>query len=255
MIYLSRQQVAPDLNEAAFREVLATAREGGYRFARFNEVDRDGRLLLLRHDVDVDLYYADRLSAVEQECGAVSTYFVMLHNPLYNPWSREGHAVLREIVTRGQAVGLHFDPRFYGPDEALPLPVLIPLIESELEILSAIAGVPVDLVSFHQPLPRLLNAPLPSARFRSTYAPEFTAGMRYIADSAGRWREESILELLRRGTTDRIQFLSHPVLWLSSGGATLQERLEVAVGRRQQAVRAELAAAVNDPSRQMVLYE
>ncbi len=252
---LSSQPVAAGINAESYRAVLALGRHMGYAFVGFGEAKQFERFVILRHDVDVDLGYAGQMAAIETDMGARSTYFIMLHNPLYNPWSGSGRRLLGQLVAGGHAIGLHFEPRFHQPVPLSGIEQIVERVEEEAALLATLVGAPVDLVSFHQPVPQLLNVRLPSSRCRSTYEPEFTESIRYIADSGGRWRQESIQQLLSAGTTHRIQFLSHPVLWLAGNQSTLQERLAAAVAARQARVPEELADAVNDPERGMVLFE
>ena len=74
---------------AHYGELLAAAREGGYRFAGFDEPPEAGALIL-RHDVDLSLEAALALAEVETQAGAWSTWFLMTRSVFYNLASAEG---------------------------------------------------------------------------------------------------------------------------------------------------------------------
>src|SRR5438552_1530033 len=77
-----------------YRELLAAAERGGYRFAHFDGAPEPGSLYL-RHDVDLDLEAALHMSALERELGIGSTYFLMTTSVFYNLASPEGRRARR----------------------------------------------------------------------------------------------------------------------------------------------------------------
>ncbi len=89
-----------------YRELLQAAREGGYRFAFFDHEPQPGDLFL-RHDVDLALPAAVELAGVEQEEGAVATYFLMRESVFYNLDSDEGRWAIEQLRGQGHRVGLH----------------------------------------------------------------------------------------------------------------------------------------------------
>src|SRR5437870_9433546 len=93
MISLHRQaggHMRCDFSLEHYRELLAAAKAGGYRFAGFDRAPQTGDLLL-RHDVDLSLAAALRMAEVEAEVGAWSTWFLMTRSVFYNLASGEGH--------------------------------------------------------------------------------------------------------------------------------------------------------------------
>ena len=51
----------------------------------------------LRHDVDLSLDYAYDLAKEESKHDISATYYIMLHNPLYNAFSPEGMQRIGQI--------------------------------------------------------------------------------------------------------------------------------------------------------------
>src|SRR4051812_43380145 len=65
--------------------------------------------LILRHDIDFCVREARELAMVEAQKGLVATYFFLLRTPFYNLFTAENTKAVREILTAGHRVGLHFD--------------------------------------------------------------------------------------------------------------------------------------------------
>src|SRR5207253_1630565 len=89
-----------------YRELLAAARTGGYRFADFSRDPEPGDLIL-RHDVDLSLEGAVELAELEGDAGVRATYFVMTESAFYNLASSAGEATIATLRSLGHAVGLH----------------------------------------------------------------------------------------------------------------------------------------------------
>src|SRR5205814_8684280 len=89
-----------------YRELLAAARAGGYRFAFFDRDPQPGDLLL-RHDVDLALEAAVELAELEAEEGAEATYFLMPESVFYNLQSEVGRRAIERLRELGHRVGLH----------------------------------------------------------------------------------------------------------------------------------------------------
>ena len=94
-----------------YRELLASAREGGYRFVSFDAPPQPGDALL-RHDVDLSLDAALRMAELESDEHATATYFLMTQSVFYNLASGEGGAVYpdAELDERFDAVVAWHNP-------------------------------------------------------------------------------------------------------------------------------------------------
>jgi len=95
-----------DFSLSHYRELLRSAREGGYRFAGFDRPPAAGELLL-RHDVDLSLDAAIVLAEAEAEEGAWSTFFLMTRSVFYNLASSEGERALERLRELGHRVAHH----------------------------------------------------------------------------------------------------------------------------------------------------
>jgi len=100
-----------------YKKFVSLLREA-YTFTTFPEgkkITGETRqpLIIMRHDVDIDLEAAHRLSLLEKDLGIHATYFFMVRCPLYNVFSRQGAELVNAILAAGHHFGLHFDCSLY----------------------------------------------------------------------------------------------------------------------------------------------
>ena len=105
-----RKRFSRTLSPARWKEygrLLEDAEACGYRIASFEDwlldppAREDGRLLLLRHDIDQHPRAALTMSDVELAHGVQSTW--------YFRWRTADGAVIGELRQRGGAIGLHYE--------------------------------------------------------------------------------------------------------------------------------------------------
>ncbi len=249
-VYL--EPVEPGLTAEGYVQMLDLAKKRGYTFSTFAEVADASKQIFLRHDLDMSLDVGLRLAELEAREKARSTYFVLLTSPLYNPFSASSRQTLRKIRDLGHDVGLHFDPMVHkveGKSE------LFASLDQEVNQLSMVLGEPVRFISFHQPSPWVLGEDIVGDNYESVYNSRFISKMRYISDSTGRWRAESIFELLERDSESHIQFLSHPGLWLSGSGKSLNDRIWHLVDEKQRSIPSQFEEAINSAGRGLTLFD
>jgi hypothetical protein len=195
-----------------YRQILESGLESGYRFIAFEDLagarDTEPYLCLLRHDCEGDLVTALRLGEMEKELGIISTYFVQLRSPLYNVLSRPQGRFVRALLDLGHRLGLHFDERSH--DHASPAEIA-DLVDVERAMLGDEFGVPVEVVSFHQPSARVLENQI-KVRCLNTYDRSDMRNLGYLSDSNWKWREDPI-EAFRSRTHHHLQLLLHPECW------------------------------------------
>jgi hypothetical protein len=181
-----------------YRDLLAAADAGGYRWAFFDRDPQAGDLLL-RHDVDLSLDAAVRLAEAEAEAGAAATYFLMTESVFYNLDSEEGRGTIERLRGLGHRVGLHAVwPRAHVPPRFDPV------------------------VAWHNPDPEYMSAPVEGAANvmeRRFFSPE-----RYRSDSNQRWRHGCPHEEIAAGRFEWLQLLTHPEIW-AYPGATMRETM------------------------------
>ena len=198
-----------------YREILRQGLAAGYHFASFSEIRQNGprsKRCFMRHDCDNDLVAAAAMADIESEEGVVATHFLMLQSAMYNLLAPENLRLAKSIVARGHKIGLHFDAsdgaRRPGSDVAQE-------VDRQREVLSAELGVPVDVVSFHQPDESVMNGRVKVGCI-NTYDTRDMAGVYYTSDSNLAFRGGDPRDLFSAGAHDNIQILIHPEWWTSA---------------------------------------
>jgi hypothetical protein len=182
-----------------YRELLAAARAGGYRWAGFDAPPEPG-VVILRHDVDLSLDGALAVAEAEAEEGAWSTWFLMTRSVFYNLASKEGVAAIERLRSLGHRVAHHA----VWPDVDL---------DARFD----------PVVAWHNPDPEYMRAPIDGA-VNVMEAPFFDPE-HYRSDSNQSWRHGCPHEDLAAGRFEWLQLLTHPEIWAFPGG-TMRETME-----------------------------
>tara|TARA_Y100000590_G_scaffold199365_1_gene226389 strand:- start:225 stop:983 length:759 start_codon:yes stop_codon:yes gene_type:complete len=249
----SNKKIHKDINIKSYTTLLKLIRDNQYSAINFNKLNDYDKFIILRHDVDICLYSAYEMSKIENNHGINSTYFVMLHNPLYNALSNNSICMLKDILNMGHSIGLHFDPSFY---EIKTKNEFYKKIILELSVLSNFLDSKIYYISFHQPSPYNLDDEyFFKGEFESVYNKKYFKDIHYISDSCGNWKEESIIELIKTKRKNKIQFNSHPGLYFNHDHQILKDRLKAAIAEQSQRKEDDLRAAVNNYNNNIILYE
>jgi hypothetical protein len=193
-----------------YRELLRSARDGGYRLAFFDRDPQAGDLLL-RHDVDLSLDAAVRLAELEHEEEAAATYFLMTGSVFYNLASTEGERALERLRELGHRVGLHAVWPHRELDERFE-----------------------PVVAWHNPDPDYMGEPLGDG-LANVMEPRFFSPESYRSDSNQHWRSGCPHEALAWGEFEWLQLLTHPEIWVYPGatmGETMRAMLDAERERR-----------------------
>ncbi|MBC7952301.1 MAG: hypothetical protein H7Z12_10865 [Rhodospirillaceae bacterium] len=167
--------------------------------------------IILRHDVDLDVTAAFRLSEIEAEEGVRSTFYFLVTAETYNLAASSNRALLRRMADAGFEIGLHFDPQVYAEaDEA----ELARRARAEGDILADIAGQAVNSVSLHNP--SVHGRYLLLDGWANAYEPAIFAPDRYLSDSRMRFGRDP-LEFVTEGAGKVVQLLLHPLHYTQSG--------------------------------------
>ncbi len=190
----------------SYRELLREALHQGKRVVAFRDMPDSDPFLLLRHDIDFSIERALVMARIEEALGVTATYFVLLSAPYYNALEARSLRMLREIVSAGHELGLHYEvvslegvarDRWQG------------VVEAQCGALSAVLEVEIGTVAQHKPTRAgVLWAP---RGFQDAYADEFVGRIPYLSDS----RMVFDLEQARRvmSSNARVQLLIHPIWW------------------------------------------
>ena len=188
-----------DFSLAHYRELLAAARDGGYRWAGF-DADPEPGLVILRHDVDLSLAAAVAVAEVEADEGAWSTWFLMTRSVFYNLASPEGQLAIEQLRELGHRVAHHAVYPHVDLDERFD-----------------------PVVAWHNPDPEYMQAPIEGAV--NVMAPPFFDAEHYRSDSNQHWRHGCPHEELAAGRFEWLQLLTHPEIW-AFDGSTMRESME-----------------------------
>jgi hypothetical protein len=190
-----------------YEELLAAARDGGYRWATFDREPQPGDVFL-RHDVDLSLDAALQMARVERGHSATATYFLMTESVFYNLASHEGREAVAELRSLGHRVGLHaVHPRF-EPDDRFDA-----------------------VMAWHNPDPDYVFEPVADGVVNVMQSPWFTKG-HYRSDSNQHWREGCPHDALRAGGFEWLQLLVHPEIW-AYDGMTMGETMRAMIATKQ----------------------
>jgi hypothetical protein len=171
-----------------------------------------GNQIILRHDVDFDIYLAYKLFLLEKELGVKSTFFIMTSCFYYNPLSADNRKMLSEIVSNGFEIGLHFDPTVYGDVSDKELSKAV---EVEASILSSVTGKKIKAISLHNPS---IHGHYPEFKnYINTYNREVFSNEIYISDSRMDFRSKDPYEFVKKARNSVIQVLLHPMHYSENG--------------------------------------
>jgi hypothetical protein len=205
-----------DFTLAHYRELLAAAKAGGYRFSGFDRAPEAGDLLL-RHDVDLSLEAALAVAEVEADAGAWSTWFLLTRSNFYNLDSAVGERMIARLRELGGRIAHHA----VWPDVDL---------DDRFE----------PVVAWHNPDPEYMATPIEGAVNVMT-PPWFDPG-HYRSDSNQRWRHGCPHEQLAAGEFEWLQLLVHPEIWAYEGatmGETMRSFLDADRSARVNYLRAD----------------
>jgi hypothetical protein len=183
----------------------------GYKSIGFDE-DFEGKQVIVRHDIDVDLDAAVEMSRIEREEGIKATYYVWLNSPFYSLFEKRYINSINEIISNGHDVGLHFDETAY---EIKSEKDILNNIDKEVKVLEGYFGISITSVSFHRPSKYVLDNDLNLKKYINTYSNKFFKEYKYISDSNGIWREGCGCNIFKQGKYKKIQILTHPIWWKS----------------------------------------
>lgn len=170
--------------------------------------------ILWRHDVDVSVKSALAVARIEKDEGVKSTYFFLLNSEFYNILAPEILKQVKAIAAMGHHIGLHFDEAVLM-EKSFSYETLSERLEYEKKILEQYVEVPIKTVSWHNPTEKccLKMTDISYAGMVNAYAAEIHQKYRYVSDSNGIWRHETLSDVLQMSTKKNLHVLTHPVWW------------------------------------------
>lgn len=203
---------------AAYRELLQFLCSEKWTFSSFdNFTGLQSKRIVLRHDIDAELYLLDSFLDVEESLQTHATYFLMLESPFYNLSSPEGRRIVKRISEAGHSIGLHFFGEIHA---GLPRQLLELEIRKQVDLLADVVATDISAFSFHQPTKEMLAMNLEIPNVVNTYHEDLMSQITYVTDTNMNWRPSFPLNLIREGC-DRIQLLIHPLWWIMTGATAV----------------------------------
>lgn len=203
-----------------YREMLKLIKNKGYKSTFYDE-ECDGKQVIIRHDVDLDLDAALEISKIESELGMKSVYFIWIGSPFYNIFETRYKKVIEEIIKGGHEIGIHYDETAYVCESKEDL---IAYIDRESKIFKTYFDIDIKTVSFHRPSNYILDSDVSCGKYINTYSKRFFKEFFYISDSRGQWKNGCLCSVLSKEDPEKIQLLTHPIWWKEKSLSN-QERL------------------------------
>jgi len=194
--------------------------------------NHDKNFILWRHDIDVSVHRAVKFAEIEAKKDVQTTYFIHLHNAMYNAFELEIVECIKRIKSLGHHLGLHFDQEFYSP---LDTEKFMRCLRFEAKLLEFLYEAAIDVFSFHNTTSFAVGAAATEyagiINATSTYFREEVA---YCSDSNGYWRFRRLEDVLRDPKVKRLQVLTHPEWWQDDVLAPRQRIMRCIEGRARK---------------------
>lgn len=199
-----------DFTEARYADVLRRAAARFRMLGISDDLSGDG-LALWRHDIDFSPQRALAMARIEAEAGVRASYFVLLGSAFYNVFEAGVRDILRELMTLGHELALHYDASaIQGPTVAHEAQIAF-----EANVLENLVGAPIRAFSLHVPTvspDANLNAAKHAGLINAS-ATQLRDSFTYVSDSNGRWRFRSLHEVVDDPSVTRLYALTHPEWW------------------------------------------
>lgn len=213
-------------------EILLKLAKQYYCFRDYTNFNDSENFIIWRHDIDFSVHAAYELAVIETRLGIRATYFVNLHSEFYNLLEKEIVGLVKEIISLGHHLALHFDWLFHNPQSREALECLL---QQEKDMVEKTFAQKIKAFSFHNPnkfswkyeqqeYVGMINA----------YSSYFKNDVFYVSDSNGYWRYRRLYDVLNNDRPPKLQVLTHPGCWTSIPMSP-RERIERCIRGRSQA--------------------
>ena len=184
------------LSLEGYKALLKFMKKSKLKFSSFGDKLNSGRKIILRHDIDFCPTRALQIAKLENKLSISSTYFFLINTEFYNLQFEANKKILKEILSLGHHIGLHFDASFYRTSEKLNLEC-----KREDKVLENIINKKVKIISFHRPSEKILNMNRKIGGLEHTYMNKFIADIFYCSDSQGCWRYSNPYHIINKVQT------------------------------------------------------
>jgi len=163
--------------------------------------------IILRHDVDSSLELALKIAKIENDLSISSTFFILFHSELYNPFSPSSSKIISQLRSLGHEIGLHYNGSIISQIKKDPSDV----IKNEIKAFEEHFGTSISVVSAHDPsISKKLEINLPEGVV-DAYSEKYTVQRKYLSDSVQHWRAGCFCKHYKNNNS--MQVLTHPIWW------------------------------------------
>lgn len=191
-----------------------------YNFCNYKNYNNFKKFVILRHDIDFKLEDALEIAKIEKDNDINSTYFVLVSSDFYNVFSLKSSQILKDIISLGHEIGLHFDETKYKINDIDKLEFYI---NKEKETLKQAIDKDVNSVSMHRPSKWLLDSNIKFDNLINTYSKYFFKEIKYLSDSRMLWRE-NVLDIIEKQNYNKLHILTHP-FWYSDKEENMESKI------------------------------
>ena len=190
----------------------------GSSFHTFNNFPGfdDGRITLLRHDVDKSVAKALAIARIEAQKGIASTFFFRVHSNFYNPFGHLCYGQIREIIKLGHEIGLHSE---FWDTARINHESGTQIFKKEKVVLETITDQEIKSFSLHRTtgssdladMQEMAEFIAVEHAMNFASADRFQTNWKYISDSSGYWREGDPIISIKKNKN--LHILTHPDWW------------------------------------------
>ena len=190
-----------------------------YNILGFNDIDSNtDNFCVIRHDTEYSIDRTYNLAKLEETMGLKTTYLFQIRNNCYNPLSVQNIPIIQEIHDMGHAIGLHVHCGLAHTYDSIS-----DMIVQDINILSDMTKIDVNIFSFHRPPVNLLVSNLKIDGLINTYSDLFfhpyigrqpeQLNVKYISDSNHNWK----YGYPTTSNNSKLQLNFHPFSWTKRG--------------------------------------
>jgi hypothetical protein len=204
-----------------YKECIKSAKKLGFSFYAIHDfLDKkpESKFILMRHDVDLSLKSALNIAEIENSLGISSTYFIRT-NGIFDVFSGKNSAIIKKISELGHEIGIHYDSDIIAKRD-FKKEILSIKTKMEKIIKKRIFG-----ASLHKVKKSGIKEEINKLNFAEEYLDDlgleydaysdiFIRKMKYISDSARKWREGCMCSHIKK--ENKLCILTHPIWWSSA---------------------------------------
>lgn len=200
----------PKFHIREYIEIVNKLKKTGYTFKFIKDMsDDDSMCVYLRHDIDVHCVFAEGMAQEESKHGFFSTYYVLI-NSHYNIFYDENVRILKNILSLGHDIGLHYDIVYYPKNYFMAKERL----DFEASILKRLLGVDIKTIVTHEPSRVTWDILKESIDYIHPHNPKYSSELLYVSDSRRMWRDSDLLWCFSDSPPKKLMLNTHPYSWL-----------------------------------------